>query len=266
MQRRTRTRVVITIALLAFAVVIARLAPPGVFGFVGIRVIQQPVAATAAGVGAWLTAIADVVRDPNRVVALEHELAALRSEHATLERALLECSADAAERVRTYPEWFGVPIVGRVIAATFGPKSQVVVVAHQETDRFRAGNPVLAAGALIGVVAVPGRTRTTVRLLTDPQLRVGAERSNAPGVLGILEADTGGGLAVTHIPNDRTVTAGDAVVTGATAPGIPRGIPVGIIAAVRMDPDGFFQTAALDPIADPRRALVVTMLARNGEE
>lgn len=265
MQRRTRARIIIVIALSALAVIIARLTQPSAVGLIGIRTLQQPIAAAAIAVGSWTNAAARTLRDPGRVVALERELTELRSAHATLARAYLELKDDDAERARTYPQRFGVPIVGRVAAARFDPMSQILVVAHHRTNRLRLGDPAISRGALIGVVAAPSQTQTTVQLLTDPQSRVGVEEAATAGTLGVLEADSGGGLIVTRIPTDRTVAIGSAVVTGAITTGIPRGIPVGTVAAVRTDPDGFFQTAALDPLVDPRRALTVTMLAQNKE-
>jgi|GEM_PF-5292187 len=265
MQRRTRVRVVTIVVLVALAAAIARFAHPSAAGFIGIRALQRPFATAAVAVGSWATAAARTIRDPHRATVLERELALLRSAHAALQRASLEREGDAAERARTYPERFGAPIAGRIIAAEFEPTSQTVVVAHASADRIRVGDPVLARGALVGIVAASGPTRTIVRLLTDPQSRVGAELATEAGTLGILEADSGGGLVVTRIPNDRTVAVGSAVVTGMITAGIPRGIPVGTVAAVRTDPDGFFQTAALDPMSDPRRELAVTMLAQDAE-
>jgi hypothetical protein len=265
MQRRTRARIIIVIALGTLAVIIARLTQPSAVGLIGVRALQQTLAAAAIAVVSWMDAASRTLHDPGRLVALEDELAGLGSAHAALQRAYLELVDDDAERARTYPERFGVPIVGRVAAARFEPTSQVLVIAHPRTDRLRSGDPALSRGALIGVVAAHGQTQTTVQLLTDPQSRVGVEEAATAGTLGVLETDSGGGLIITRIPTDRTVTVGNAVVTGAITAGIPRGLPVGTIAAVRTDPDGFFQTAALDPISDPRRALTVTVLTQSAE-
>ncbi len=67
---------------------------------------------------------------------------------------------------------------------------------------------------------------------------------------------------MTKIPADRSIAPDASVVTGTLHANIPLGIPVGVITVVRRDPDGFFQTAAVDPVVDPRRQTVVTILAQ----
>ncbi|MDO8599023.1 MAG: rod shape-determining protein MreC [bacterium] len=262
MTQRTRSRVIAILVLLVCAVAIAQLSHPIARRVGGIGVIQQPIAAASIRIGAWADALSHVLRDPSRVSALEAELADLRSQHAKLERQLLGHTEEQRERSRTYVGDLGTPIIARVVAATLEPTSHTLVVAHPKDQPVRAGDPVIARGALIGIVAVSGPSRTTIQLLSDPRMHIGVELATVAGTIGVLEVDAGGGLAVTHIPSERVVTVGDIVATGAITSGVPRGIPVGIVSAVRPDPDGFFQTAAIDPIVDPRHELVVTVLAQ----
>lgn len=266
MQRGTKVRIVTILALVVLAAAIARLTTPSAVGFGGSRAVQRSFAAATITARAWLGALTSVFRDPGRVAGLEQELAGLRAERAALQRALLRQEGDAAERAQVYPKYFGAPIVAEVVAAAFEPTSQTIVVAHSPATAIHARDPVVGHGALIGIVAVPGSSRTIVRLLTDSQSRIGVELAGEPDTLGVLEADSGGGLAVTHIPNNRTIAIGDAVVSGAITSGLPRGIPIGTVAAVRTDPDGFFQAAAVDPFADPRRELAVTIFPQASEK
>lgn len=262
MTQRTRSRVVVILVLFALAVTIAQLSHPIARRVGGVGAMQQPIAAASIRVGAWVDAFSHLLRDPNRVAALEADLADLRSQYAKLERQLLGHTEEQRERSRTYVSDLGTPIIARVVAATLEPTSRTLVVAHPKDQPIRMGDPVIARGALIGIVAVPGSSRTVIQLLSDPRVHIGVELATTAGTIGVLEVDAGGGLAVTHIPSERVVMVGDAMVTGAITNGVPRGIPIGTVSAIRPDPDGFFQTAAIDPMVDPYREIVVTVLVQ----
>jgi rod shape-determining protein MreC len=271
-RRSTITRLVVALALFALALLLARLnVSQQTFGgltraprALGVRLpwadaIQHALSAAAVGTATWFDAAWQSLRNPGRTVALEAELAALRASRAALERELLEARGERAERGAAYVDRYGTRVVARVVAATFSPTAQALTVALDATDGVATGQPAAAHGALIGTVSASGAARATIQLLRDPRTRIGVELATEPESLGVLEADAGGGVVVTHIPIDRSVAVGAAVVSGATTPYVPRGMPIGTITEVRRDPDGFFQTAVVQPIVDPKRLTAVTI-------
>lgn len=259
MRRNTILRLTIALALIVLALLFTR-APRALGARIAwVGSLQHAVSTASIGTTAWLDGVWRSFRAPGRTVALEAEVAELRAAHAALERELLETRDQQQEQGTVYPNRFGAPIGARVVAAMFVPAAQALTVAFDSGSEPAVGQPAAAHGALIGIIAASGTARATIQLLGDPRTRIGVELATTSGVLGVLEADPGGGVVVTHIPSDQTITVGAAVVTGATNEHIPRGVPIGTITEVRRDADGFFQTAVVSPIVNPHRLTTVTI-------
>lgn len=263
MTRRFIVRIITAVILVVVAYVLVRGHRPLDRGTAWMGTFQRPMVAATMTVAGWSDALRRVIRDPSTVRELDAEVATLRARTAELAATITALhdvqreGADAA-LVRS-----GIPIVGWVVAGVLEPLVREVTIEYQAGDVVRVGDPVLARGALIGTVSVAGSSRAIVQLLTDHHTRLGVQLATTPGTVGVLEANPGGGVVVTRIPSDRVPSLGDFVVSGITNPGVPPGIPIGRIAAIRIDPDGFFRTAALDLIADPTRTLALTILAQH---
>ncbi|MDP3771477.1 MAG: rod shape-determining protein MreC [bacterium] len=261
--RRSVTRITIALILVGAAIVLTRGHRQLGRGSTWVGALQRPITAATMTVAAWFRAVGRVVRDPGAVRALDAEVATLRAQNAELLHAMAAFQDEQREGAIVYPARLGTPIVARIVAAVLEPTIQELTVEHRAGDIVRVGDPVLATGALIGTVQVSGPSRAVVRLLTDHRTRIGVQLATTPGAIGILEASPGGGVVITHIPSDRALSIGDRIVTSITNAGIVSGIPVGSIAAIRTDPDGFFRTAAIDLTADPARVLAVAILSQD---
>ncbi len=263
-RRNVLVRITIALILVILAVFLTR-APRAL----GIRVtwfgvIQKPVGDAMIAATAWIDAIGQTLRNPNRLTALERDVGNLRASRASLERELVETQALLTERGVAYSRQLGALREAHVVAATFTPSAQTMTVEFDRGDPIARDQPVMAGGTFIGTIIASGTNRAVIRLLGDPRTRFAVERAGATGTLGILEPDPGGGLIVSNIPTDRPIAPGVSVVTGALHAPIPSGLPIGVVTEVRRDPDGFFQTAAVDPNVDPRRQSVVTILVQPG--
>jgi rod shape-determining protein MreC len=111
----------------------------------------------------------------------------------------------------------------------------------------RAGQPVLAPGGLIGLVASVTPATATITLLTDPSSRVGVwvSRTRHQGLL------SGVGSArplLRFLDKDPEARPGDVVVTSPASTLVPPNLPVGVIQTV-------------DVNADPAPVAVVQLIA-----
>ena len=117
------------------------------------------------------------------------------------------------------------------------------------------GRAVLTTDGLIGrTVATSDRT-SDVLLLSDPSCKVSVrlKRTETFGVLsGGGGPDRGEAPAcrMDYVPKTASVEEGDAVVTSGLGGLFPKGLPVGRVARVEMDPAGLYQTAWIDLAAD----------------
>jgi rod shape-determining protein MreC len=171
-----------------------------------------------------------------RSVEVEARLQALTADNARL-RALLGLRGAS-----------GVPALpAPVISRQTGGWWQQLVIGKGAIAGVRAGQPVLAPGGLIGLVASVTPTTATVTLLTDPSSRVGVwvSRTRHHGLL------SGVGTArplLRFLDKDPEARPGDVVVTSPASTLVPPNLPVGVIQSV-------------DASADPAPAAVVQLIA-----
>jgi rod shape-determining protein MreC len=131
-------------------------------------------------------------------------------------------------------------------------------------DGVRVGMPVVAAadgaGALAGSVVAAGSDSATVRLVVDARSSVVAIDQETRA-LGLVQGQLGGQLVMIQVRASDAIAVGDTVVSagltltdaGGAAIGrspYPRGLLIGIIQALELDPDGLTQTAFVRPAVD----------------
>ncbi|MEB3303249.1 MAG: rod shape-determining protein MreC [Cyanobium sp.] len=141
----------------------------------------------------------------------------------------------------------GQTVSAPVISRQTGGWWQQLVIGKGAVAGVRAGQPVLAPGGLIGLVASVTPATATVTLLTDPSSRVGVwlSRTKHHGLL------TGVGTArpvVRFLDKDPEARPGDLVVTSPASTLVPPNLPVGVIQSV-------------DASADPAPTAVVQLIA-----
>ena len=134
-----------------------------------------------------------------------------------------------------------------VISRQSGGWWQQLVIGKGALAGVRAGQPVLAPGGLIGLVASVTPATATITLLTDPSSRVGVwvNRTRSQGLL------SGVGSArplLRFLDKDPEARPGDLVVTSPASTLVPPNLPVGVVQSV-------------DANADPAPVAVVQLIA-----
>lgn len=123
---------------------------------------------------------------------------------------------------------------------------------------------VVAAGGLLGRVYQTTSHTAQVLLISDSSSGVGAQvlSSRDVGVVkGLIGADL---LLLSYLPKDARVRRGDQVITSGSGEVFPRGLLVGTVTAVSMDPKGFYQRAWVRPAADLEHIDYVLALVGGG--
>ncbi|MFM7464939.1 MAG: rod shape-determining protein MreC [Cyanobium sp.] len=180
----------------------------------------------------WLRS-ARSVEDRSRIEALTQDNIRLR------EMLALQQSRDGQAAGQTV----SAPVISRQTAGWW----QQLVIGKGSLAGVRAGQPVLAPGGLIGLVASVTPATATITLLTDPSSRVGVwlSRTKHHGLL------TGVGTArpvVRFLDKDPETRPGDLVVTSPASTLVPPNLPVGVIQSV-------------NATADPAPTAVVQLIA-----
>ena len=127
-------------------------------------------------------------------------------------------------------------ISAAVISRQSGGWWQQLVIGQGALAGVRVGQPVLAPGGLIGLVASVTPTTATVTLLTDPSSRVGVWVSRG-GHHGLLSGVGSARPLLRFLDKDPEVRPGDLVVTSPASTLVPPNLPVGVIQTVDADAD-----------------------------
>jgi len=239
--------------------------------------LLDPVRSAISGVGAGVTGVFTTIGEIDR---LRTENDRLRNELAGAQARLAELSEAAAENAElrsllglaTSLKMDTLPV--RVLGRDPSNFTWEVGIDAGTNEGVRVGMPVVAAadgaGALAGSVIAAGGDSATVRLLVDARASVVAVDQQTRA-LGLVRGQLGGQLVMVQVQATDHVAVGDTIVTAgltltdAGGAGIarspyPRGLLIGTIQAIELDPDALTRTAFVRPALDfPRidRLLVV---------
>lgn len=123
------------------------------------------------------------------------------------------------------------------------------------------GMPVVSGGGLVGRVIDVSRTRSTVRLISDPSSSVGVRLATSGDVGVAAGRGAGSTLRVDLVDPTTKVEKGEAVVTsGLQNSAFPPGIPVGKVVAATTPSGALQQDVTIEASVDLRRVIFVKVL------
>lgn len=243
----------------------------------------DPVRGAVAGLGAGIAGIFNAIGEIDR---LRSENDRLRRELASAETRLAELREAAAENAElrgllgltTTLQMDLLPV--RITGRDPSNFSWEVRIDAGTDDGVRVGMPVVAAaeghGALAGSVVAVGADSATVRLVVDARSSVVAIDQQTRA-LGLVRGQLGGQLVMVQVRATDDLAVGDTVVSagltltdedgaGAGRSPYPKGLLIGAVQAVELDPDALTQTAFVRPAIDfpgIERLLVVRHFAQD---
>lgn len=259
MNRDTRrTRVVLGSLLLASVVLISvdlrgGGASDNVRGAVGV--VFGPLERAA---GAVVRPVSGVVDDVGNLSSRKARIAALERENAAL-RQQLRTSDDVRSRATQLDTLLHLAglgqyriVLGQVVAV--GPAqgfASTVTIDAGRRDGIRSDMTVLNGEGLVGRVTSVTATTATVLLLVDPNSTVGV-RLEGTGELGFVSG-RGSEQMQLEVPDAQAkVVKGNRLVTLGSVNNRPyvRGVPVGVVTAVVLEPGSASRIATVVPFVD----------------
>ncbi len=148
----------------------------------------------------------------------------LKSELATAERARALSVFQARSPSKT--------IATRVIGAGAGAASRVVFVDRGSTSGVMRGMAVITPDGIVGKVVAAFPTASQVQLITDPTFAAGVI-SEKNRVRGTLKGQGHGACRIDYVQVEQKVEVGEWFYTSGDDRVFPRGLPVGVVTAVR---------------------------------
>lgn len=136
------------------------------------------------------------------------------------------------------------------------------------TDKgYEEDMTVINGQGLVGRIDSVSATTSEVILITDYQGAVGAMLQDTRTV-GIVEANTeeDGSLQMIHLSYEAEVDVNQIVITSGLGGIYPKGLLIGYITEVSLDPGGLLQTAVVQPFVDFDRLEEVFVLIPKGSD
>lgn len=226
----------------------------------GLTALQAPQVAAGTWLAEHVGGLFQTSRLLERIRTLEAERDALALKQATLEE-LSDEHARLQQLVgyiqRTHVRVASAPIIFRDAEEI----SQSFVLGIGSQDGVHPGLPVITGdGVFLGKVTSVTDVTSTVATLNAVNAKTAITLLNHTRTIGLAESGSGSLLTVRFIPHDETVSVNDLIVTSGLESGIPAGLLVGIVNAVRNTSTDPFQEAAVEPLADARRLRQATVI------
>lgn len=200
---------------------------------------------------------------------LEAENAELRSRIDALQQERIENVGAAAEleQLRAQLDLRGIGGYETVVAeVTAGSVSNfdpyVIEIDKGSSAGIAEGMPVITDGGVIGRVEDVRSNGARVRLITDPELRIGVVVVGSSEIGIVSGTGEGKPLRVTDgIPVSAEVEVGDLLMTsGLDRSPYPEGLAIGTVTAVEVDQLTFEKELVVEPGGQTERLLFVTVV------
>jgi rod shape-determining protein MreC len=200
------------------------------------------------------------VREENQ--RLKDRVVDLEEENLQYREALV--ASDHLQQIAAMRHRFEVPMLpSEVVGLDVMPWFRAVLVDRGFSHGVRAGNPVITAEGVVGLVTATSQNAAKTMLLLDRQSAIDGivQRSRARGVARGRGADQ---LAFEFVVRGGDVRVGDVVITSGLGGVFPKGLRIGEIVGISDSVGQLLQTATLQPAVDFGRLEQVFVMLRRG--
>jgi len=166
----------------------------------------------------------------------------LEEENQSLRKQLL-----AARNDRTF-----IPVLAKVLSSGVLGSSTTFFLDQGAASGVRVGDCVVKESLLLGKVEQVDSNFSLVRLITDPNLRLGAfvDHGVQTGAKGIVRGDYGNSLIMEQILSDFPLVTGELVVALSESPQVPENLILGRLEKVTSRDQDPLKTARLQTLVD----------------
>ena len=221
-------------------------------------VVAAPVDA-ARGLWAEYVALLDVRERNERLRGRVAEL-----EEANLQYREALVASGHLQQIAAMRDEFEIPMLpSEVVGLDVMPWFRSVLVDRGGAHGVRAGNPVITAEGVVGLVTATSRHAAKTMLLLDRQSAIDGivQRSRARGIVRGQGTDR---LAFEFVVRGGDVKLGDVVITSGLGAVYPKGLRIGEVVELLDPGGGLLQTATLRPAVDFGRLEQVFVMMRRG--
>jgi len=168
------------------------------------------------------------------------------------------------QQVAAMRDDFEIPMLpAEVVGLDVMPWFRSVLVDRGKAHGVQAGNPVITAEGVVGLVTATSRHAAKTMLLLDRQSAIDGivQRSRARGIVRGRGTDQ---LAFEFVVRGGDVKVGDIVITSGLGGVYPKGLRIGEVEHLLDPAGGLRQTASLRPAVDYGRLEQIFVMMRRG--
>ena len=200
------------------------------------------------------------VREENE--RLRSRLAELAEDNLQYREALV--ASGHLQQVASMRDDFEIPMLpAEVVGLDVMPWFRSILVDRGRAHGVRAGNPVITAEGVVGLVTATSRHAAKTMLLLGRQSAIDGivQRSRARGIVRGRGTDL---LAFEFVVRGGDVKVGDIVITSGLGGVYPKGLRIGEVEELLDPAGGLRQTATLRPAVDFGRLEQIFVMMRRG--
>ncbi len=139
-------------------------------------------------------------------------------------------------------------LAARVIARSPNNWYQNIVIDQGSDSGIKKGMAVISPGGLVGRVASVSRDSSHIDLITHREIAVGAIVQESRETQGIVEGlGKSHQLRMVNIPYYSKIKRGNKIITSGLSEFYPKGIDIGTVKEVELQPDGILLSALIEP-------------------
>jgi rod shape-determining protein MreC len=204
-------------------------------------------------------------RDLAKVVAdLELEVRELIKENAEL-KMMAEENRALKEHLDFFTDNSHDHIMGNIISRgdieDVSGRTETLTIDKGLANGIREGFAVInSQGVIIGKIEEAKEKISKIVLTNSEKCKLAATGLNNEKTNGIAKGELGLTIKMEFIPQTASVKEGDIIVTSGLEEVIPRGLVIGKVISVKNDSNELWQTAMIEPIADPENMVVAAVI------
>ena len=257
---KTSVKILVVVALLIFLHYIRILAPVENLLIRVFAPIQHQVYSLGASFNNFYSGFSSSKDLKEENTRLQEELRNLVIENSQLLTLIKNQSETSIQQA--FLESIGLKAVSaRVIGKNPEANFQSIIIDKGSQQGVSPDQPLITgSGLLVGKISQVRNNSAEAILINDSRSKVAAVIQNESGSQGVVVGEHGLSLKMELIPQNEKVSVGDLVVTSGIEPAVARGLIIGEVVRVETEPNGFFQTAFLQPLVKIDNLTVVSVL------
>lgn len=158
---------------------------------------------------------------------------------------------------RQQTSYKAIPV--NILIRELDPISEVCTIDKGLNHGIQTSMPVITEEGIFGKTVEVTDTKALVQTLFNFNFRVSGMDIRS-GVQGIVRWETGKGCILEHIPVNSDIQVGDAIITSGLGSVFPRGLNIGTVKKINIDPSKLFYSISLEPACNFYKVINVFVL------